>query len=220
MIMEHRDTGNRIDSGSPFSIGALLLGPLWFFIKGMILPGVLAGAGVILTFGLGWLALPFIYPALYRKQLERQGYVVVKSAENFSRAPGDPAPDPTEAIAAGEAMQRAIAGQPVDLTICMECGSRQGVTGRDFGFARILDKTSEFSGGKFKWSTRASIVRGEMVFCEACWKKHKNMVGLPKLTDADYALHPWWATAQKYGFTTHLDAHEVQRYQAAPRSGP
>jgi hypothetical protein len=51
-----------------------------------------------------------------------------------------------------------------------------------------------------------------MAFCAECWKRHRNIVGLPKLANADYARHPWWAAAQKHGFTTFLDSYDLQRY--------
>jgi hypothetical protein len=128
MIMEHRVTGNRIDSGAPFSLPALLLGPLWFFAKGMVAEGLAAGAVVIITVGVGWIALPFIFPILYRRHLTKQGFVVVQGTENFSRSVSSPAPDPTPHVEAAADMHREIAAIPVDLATCMECGSTADVS--------------------------------------------------------------------------------------------
>jgi hypothetical protein len=113
----------------------------------------------------------------------------------------------------------------------MDCGSRESPEAREFGFARILDvdygATAASAGisavsmllggpGMIKGpKTTANIVRTAMIFCSHCMTKRKGLLGIPRLYDADYVLHPWSAAARRNGFTTNLDKYQLQRYKSA-----
>ena len=209
MLMQHPVTGAREDIGA-FSVPALFLGPVWFFIRGLTRPGVFAILGVAITLGWGWLALPFVFPIVYRRHLEQLGWQPVVPGAPPVQIPGAPLIDPNEALAR---MQADVARIPVDTTICMQCGTRTGISSQPIGFSRVLDKSTSFEGGKIKFTTRANVVKAQLVLCELHWKPRKNMLGMWKLSPGDYALHPWWGAAQQHGFTTHLDPWEVQRYK-------
>ena len=208
MVMQHPVTGAREDVGS-FSVPALFLGPLWFFIKGLIGPGILAILGVVITLGWGWLALPFVFPIVYRKHLERQGFRPAAMIQTAAAAGDAPPVNPSEAVAL---MQADVARIPVDTTVCMQCGTRTGISSQPIGFSRVLDKSVGFKEGKISLTTKANVVRAQLVLCAAHWKARKNFLGMWKLTPQDYALHPWWGAAQLHGFTANLDPWEVQRY--------
>ena len=211
MIMQHPATGEREDAGGAFSLPALLLGPIWFFVRGLPREGVLAVILVAVTLGWGWLAMPFAFPIALRKSLARRGFVAVPGAQAGAIVPPgvSSAAGPAEALAL---MQHDIARIPVDAGHCMQCGVRTGTSSRPIGFSRVLDKNTEFTGGKIRFTTRANVVRTVLVLCEDCWKPRKGFLGLTRLRAEDYALHPWWGAAQVHGFTTNLDRHEVERY--------
>jgi hypothetical protein len=212
MILQHPATGAREDAGRAFSLPALILGPVWFFVKGLTREGVLSVLGVIFTLGWGWLALPLVFPIVYRRHLERRGFRLVSPAHTpHTEVPG--VVPPADHAAAFEAMHRDIARIPVEAHQCMSCGSQVGTRSEPIGFSRVIEKNTEFTGGKIKFTTRASILKTVVVFCENCWRQRRNFLGLPKIAAEDYALHPWWRAAQLQGFTTNLGKYEVERYR-------
>lgn len=69
--------GNRksVDIYKGFSWPCLFLGPIWFIIKGLWLWAILSIILTLITFGLSFLAFPFLANGLYVKKLRSQGYL-------------------------------------------------------------------------------------------------------------------------------------------------
>ncbi|HEY2804412.1 MAG TPA: hypothetical protein VGI92_01000 [Gemmatimonadales bacterium] len=207
----------------------------------MITEALLMTVASMVTVGVAWLVMPFFFNGLYRRSLVRRGYVLVKEpprAAPIAAADATPTPAAAQAPAAAEqqdavrAMAADVARLPVSANECMECGANGRMNEREFGFARIIDQKKEYGeagaaaaasilsgllGGPMmlkgpRTTTTANIIRSKLVFCEPCLGKRKNMLGLPKITDADYALHPWWGAAQQHGFITHLDSYQLAKY--------
>jgi len=229
-IMEHPVSRERVALGSWFSFPCLVFGPAWFAWKRMFGTALLAAVGVVLTLMWGWLVLPFIANPMLRRHLTKRGFVEVSAPAPSTRV-AHQAPIGAEAPqAAARTLWADVASVPVDLGACMDCGSRDELEAREFGLARILDvnyaamtATAGISAismllggpGMVKGpKTTASIVRGQLVLCQRCLGRRKNFIGLPRIADKDYALHPWAAAARRHGYTTYLDRYALARYKS------
>ena len=80
--LKHKDTGVIKTSPLGFSWTTLLFGVFVPLIRGDVKWFFLSLVIAFLTFGIGWLFIPFIYNKIYIKNLMDKGYI---SADDFSK---------------------------------------------------------------------------------------------------------------------------------------
>lgn len=239
VTMIHPATNHSVDAAQGFSLSCLILGPFWFAWKRMSGAAWLAGAWVIVTLLYGWFVLPFIANPLQRRYLRKRGYIEAPSSSATAAAPDTPdvpASELSEAVlqehqAAVREMMAEIAPLAVDPGTCMACRAGGKLEAVSFAFARPvidgemrtfkmggLSAASALAGGPFRYTTgwrAATVLPTELMLCEPCLKQRKNFVGLTRLTEHDYALHPWAAAARRHRFTRYMDEISLRNYGAA-----
>jgi hypothetical protein len=127
-----------------------------------------------------------------------------------------------------------------DQGACHRCGTERPLWTFPFGLARILDKKRDWSeaalsigvslitvplfgmgrlSGPAKTLT-GNVLRLELLLCAICRDAKKNIFGVVRLTQDDYALHPLWGDAHRSGFTHFIPGTKLDQWTSVESTSP
>jgi hypothetical protein len=151
---------------------------------------------------------------LYRDRLFRQG-----------RDSCEPSVRPMERPVDEEYRRIAAELLPIDQKPdqCHYCGRREHLRSWDFGLAKKISAKRVWArtavslamsvvslplAGYGVFSPpgtleRLKVLRLQLILCEACWRAGRS----------SFSLHPWWAAANRLGYSRFLDADALGRLQ-------
>jgi hypothetical protein len=127
-----------------------------------------------------------------------------------------------------------------DQNTCHRCGAERPLLTFPFGLARILDKKRDWSEaalsigvslitvpllGVGRLSGPAKTMTGnvlplELLLCAICRDAEKNIFGVVRLSQDDYALHPLWGDAHRAGFTYFIPGNTLDQWRPAGSTNP